>query len=109
MHTSITDSISIRYYKCEPLSSPELPPTHHHPMWDAWDLAAESCLSQLPAMISASDEAPYEYRHSTFFAEQLTAFEVWLRKGGISSLSFILAQQYPNLHPSNYLSSSRFS
>jgi regulator-associated protein of mTOR len=66
------------------MSSPELPPTHQHTMWDSWDLAAESCLSQLPGMIAAEEGGPvFEYRHSTFFAEQLTAFEVWLRKGGV--------------------------
>ena len=32
------------------------------------------CLSQLPAVL----KNPESYEHSTFFTEQLTAFEVWL-------------------------------
>lgn len=68
----------MRSCKCSPLSHPKLPPTYNHPMWLAWDLAADHCLSQLPQLINDSS---YEYKHSTFFTEQLTAFEVWLEFG----------------------------
>ncbi|KAJ3416087.1 hypothetical protein HDV05_003056 [Chytridiales sp. JEL 0842] len=75
----------MRYHSCTPMSSPALPSTHQHPMWASWDLAAETCLSQLPGLLRAAEGGPpVEYRHSTFFAEQLTAFEVWLSKGSIS-------------------------
>ncbi|KAJ3050506.1 hypothetical protein HK097_008544 [Rhizophlyctis rosea] len=75
----------MRYYHCTPMSSPQLPPTHEHSMWQAWDLAADMCLSQLPALLAAEEGGlPVDYRHSTFFAEQLTAFEVWLATGPIS-------------------------
>ena len=41
----------------------------------AWD-------QQLPALIDQEEgRRQYEYQHSTFFAEQLTAFEVYLSSG----------------------------
>ena len=71
-------------YGCHPTSMPQLPATHTHPLWESWDLAVEMVLSQIPAMKAAKtepDAKPYEYRHSTFFTEQLTAFEVYLQQG----------------------------
>lgn len=64
----------MRSYNCTPVSNSKLPSTFHHPMWQAWDLAVDLCLSQLPAILN--DEA--QFRHSPFFSEQLTAFQVWL-------------------------------
>ncbi|KAL8937813.1 MAG: hypothetical protein Q9216_004244 [Gyalolechia sp. 2 TL-2023] len=67
---------------CHPMSVPSLPETHNHPLWQAWDLTIEMVLAQLPAMIVAEEGGPpYEYRHSDFFTEQLTAFEVYLSQG----------------------------
>ena len=72
----------MRAHGCHPISSPKLPETHTHPLWQSWDLAVEMALSQLPAMLEADKtKKPYEYQHSTFFAEQLTAFEVYLSSG----------------------------
>lgn len=72
----------MRTYQCHPMSSPELPETHNHPLWQSWDLAVEMVLNQLPALIEHEEgKRHYEYQHSTFFAEQLTAFEVYLASG----------------------------
>ncbi|XP_071961463.1 regulatory-associated protein of mTOR-like isoform X2 [Antedon mediterranea] len=66
----------MRSYNCTPISSPRLPQTYQHAMWQAWDLAVDICLSQLPALLQGK-----EYKHSPFFGEQLTAFQVWLTVG----------------------------
>jgi regulator-associated protein of mTOR len=46
-------------------------------MWQAWDLALDLCLAQLPAILETEDQ----FIHSPFFEEQLTAFQVWLTLG----------------------------
>ncbi|KKZ61742.1 regulatory associated protein-mTOR [[Emmonsia] crescens] len=72
----------MRAHECHPISSPKLPETHTHPLWQSWDLAIEMVLAQLPALIEHEEgKRHYDYQHSTFFAEQLTAFEVYLSSG----------------------------
>ncbi|KAF8706341.1 hypothetical protein HU200_030603 [Digitaria exilis] len=68
----------MRSANCSPISYPLLPPTHQHHMWDAWDMAAEICLSKLPQLIADPNA---EFQPSPFFTEQLMAFEVWLDHG----------------------------
>ncbi|XP_050383493.1 regulatory-associated protein of TOR 1 [Argentina anserina] len=68
----------MRSANCSPISHPQLPSTHQHHMWDAWDMAAEICLSQLPLLV---EDPNAEFQPSPFFTEQLTAFEVWLDHG----------------------------
>lgn len=69
-------------YGCHPQSYPELPDTHQHPLWESWDLAVDLALSQLPMLEKKESEGiEYEYQSSTFFTEQLTAFEVYLARG----------------------------
>lgn len=70
----------MRVHNCHPVSHPELPDTHSHPLWASWDLAVNQCLLQLPAMEKAEKEGrTYNYQHSDFFEQQLTAFETWLQ------------------------------
>lgn len=64
----------LRSYGCTPKSHPELPETHNHPLWAAWDLASDMCVAQLPDIL----ENDAEFEPSPFFSDQLTAFEVWL-------------------------------
>nr|KAG5714826.1 hypothetical protein BaRGS_000314 [Batillaria attramentaria] len=63
-------------YNCTPTSLPKLPSTCQHPMWQAWDMTLDLCLKQLPL-----DEDGENFQHCPFFAEQLTAFQVWLMYG----------------------------
>ena len=69
----------MRAANCTPVSHPRLPSTHQHPMWQAWDMAAEMCLLQLPDLLQG--DGSKEYQPSPFFSEQLTAFELWLEHG----------------------------
>ncbi|WVR06256.1 hypothetical protein IAU60_003286 [Kwoniella sp. DSM 27419] len=78
-------------YHCTPASIPEIPSAHNHPLWHSWDLAVDACLAQLPELLDleAAREAGQSnivplsvYRPSTFFAQHLQAFEVWLAHGG---------------------------
>ena len=72
----------MRANNCHPTTQPALPETHNHPLWQAWDFAIEMVLAQLPALVASEEGGPrYDYIHSTFFSEQLTAFEVYLAQG----------------------------
>eukprot|EP00051_Salpingoeca_urceolata_P019295 m.280281 g.280281 ORF g.280281 m.280281 type:complete len:1393 (+) comp19398_c0_seq3:236-4414(+) len=64
----------MRSVNCNPVCSPPLPKTFDHPLWQAWDFAVDFCLAQLPAIL----DKKAEFVHSSFFSDQLTAFEVWL-------------------------------
>lgn len=64
-------------YNCHPQSYPVLPDTSKHPLWASWDLAVDMALAQLPKLEKNLDD----YKPSTFFAEQLTAFEIYLTRG----------------------------
>ncbi|KAH8662333.1 WD repeat domain-containing protein mip1 [Xylariales sp. PMI_506] len=69
-------------YGCHPQSFPALPDTHQHPLWESWDLAVDLALAQLPMLERKESEGiDFEYQSSTFFTEQLTAFEVYLARG----------------------------
>jgi regulator-associated protein of mTOR len=92
-------------YNCHPQSYPELPDTHQHPLWESWDLAVEMALAQLP-MLEEKEQGlrpDYEFQNSSFFTEQLTAFEVYLTQGAVEHkapdqlpvvLQVLLSQQH---------------
>lgn len=67
----------MRSYDCTPVSNPQIPDSHRHHMWSAWDLAIDLALQQLPDII----ERGATYQNSPFFEDQLTAFHVWLQRG----------------------------
>ncbi|KAI9708918.1 MAG: hypothetical protein M1820_003612 [Bogoriella megaspora] len=76
----------MRVYHCHPVCHPEIPQTHNHPLWQSWDLAVEMILAQLPSLIASEKrEIEYDYQHSSFFSEQLTAFEVYLNQGALEN------------------------
>ena len=111
----------MKNYHCTPHTYPPLPPTNTHLLWATWDLAVDTCLRQLPDLLSKStdksassgsmtpigskpgrigqngptirqepsigptkgpNDKPYVYIPNRFFADQLTAFEVWISRGG---------------------------
>ncbi|KAI9669540.1 MAG: hypothetical protein M1817_004659 [Caeruleum heppii] len=75
----------MRVHQCTPQSWPVIPDTHQHPLWQSWDLALEMVIAQLPALLDARDgRKAYEYQHSNFFAEQLTAFDIYLKQDATS-------------------------
>ena len=117
----------LRSLNCSPQSYPPLPPgVCDHPLWQAWDLVCETCLTGLLrdgiigtiyAVPTSSDEDGEENRtastaterkimtlgmvssiSSPFFAEQLTAFEIWLDFASIHKSSSHHVQE-PNELP----------
>ncbi|CAN8063241.1 unnamed protein product [Agarophyton chilense] len=54
----------MHFHRCTPASSPALPDTHNHPLWQWFELAMENILVQLPSMIADMDQSkvPQNYR-----------------------------------------------
>ncbi|CAF4953606.1 unnamed protein product [Pieris macdunnoughi] len=68
----------MRSYNCTPVASPALPSLARHPLWAAWEHTLDLALAQLPALLG---DRPPPFRHSPFFRDQLTAFQLWLDLG----------------------------
>lgn len=95
------------HLNCNPVSDPPLPESvRFHAMWDSWDLAIDQVFAQLiknasPDPYAYNMPAPEQngrangsavqqqqltnYQHSTFFEQQLTAFDIWLKYAGPST------------------------
>ncbi|GET89150.1 hypothetical protein, conserved [Leishmania tarentolae] len=77
----------LREAGCTPMTYPALSDEAHlHPMWDLWEYTVDKCVSQLPRLLAATDEAPAAYEPSSFFDDQLTAFEVWVESGDMAEV-----------------------
>jgi regulator-associated protein of mTOR len=90
----------MRNYHCTPHTVPELPSTATHPLWAAWDRSVEDIIKQLPDLIKSARPVKsepveivegrqfvplpfkYDYKSSSFFTDHLTAFELWMSRGG---------------------------
>lgn len=75
----------MRSYGCHVCSRPALPPMFEHRLWNAWDMALDLCLKQLPSVLKQTESGVREpaYEPSSFFADQLTAFSVWLGENSL--------------------------
>ena len=91
----------MRSLGCHPVSYPRIPKSYKHPLWESWDLALDTFLSQImasttpsqpsPSSPSSSQQqqqqsavsvatptAPRSYVHTSFLAQQLNGFDSWL-------------------------------
>ena len=117
----------LRSLNCTPMSNPEIPSTCNHPLWDAWDLAVETCLHQLidqgylrkstpetPVSASSEEEGEESVNANTthepqpafiavppadapFFGEQLTAFEIWLEYANTKPKNKLMIRSPPSV------------
>lgn len=75
----------MKSFNCEPQSSPHLPDTSTHHLWQSWDMTLESFinhnvnLQRGTSMIDPLNNIPLQLPSNlTFFTDQLTAFDLWL-------------------------------
>ena len=73
--------------KCKPISYPVMPDASNHHMWVVWDRALELCLLQIVNHGNSVNDST-----SSFFDEQLLAFDVWLQTDSIANQT---AEQLP--------------
>eukprot|EP00759_Apiculatamorpha_spiralis_P021263 PhF_6_TR26202/c0_g1_i1/m.37310/K07204/RAPTOR; regulatory associated protein of mTOR len=88
----------LRHTGCTPVCYPPMPTNmHNHRLWDAWDLAVESVLCQLPFLLTPELKVneSYTYQNSSFFSDQLTAFEVNIELGAFQHETKIIQEQLP--------------
>eukprot|EP01028_Stygiella_incarcerata_P001214 TRINITY_DN1192_c0_g1_i3.p1 TRINITY_DN1192_c0_g1~~TRINITY_DN1192_c0_g1_i3.p1 ORF type:complete len:1538 (+),score=424.15 TRINITY_DN1192_c0_g1_i3:82-4614(+) len=66
----------LRMCSCSPCSLPQLPSSHGHPLWDAWDFTVDNMLHFALSGVSWT-----QYKSNSFFWDHLQAFDVWLSYG----------------------------
>ncbi|KAJ8501646.1 hypothetical protein ONZ45_g12060 [Pleurotus djamor] len=74
----------MKSYGCTPHTYPALSPTNTHSMWDAWDLALDTCIRQLPVLLNKDPEIPPPAA-SNDPAHQFTPLGLGLRTGRVGS------------------------
>lgn len=88
---------------CTPVSHPALPSTHEHPLWQAWDLALDMCITQLPHVVGNNGLTTKDFVSCGFFTEQIEIFDAWLKYNVSSTtppeqlpivLQILLSQQH---------------
>ncbi|ESS69251.1 hypothetical protein TCDM_01996 [Trypanosoma cruzi Dm28c] len=76
----------LREVGCVPVAHPSIAEQAHlHHLWDLWDYTLERVISQLPDLLTPelTVNPNYTYKPSTFFMDQLMAFEVWVESGDL--------------------------
>nr|CCC52562.1 conserved hypothetical protein, fragment [Trypanosoma vivax Y486] len=77
----------LREVGCVPVSLPSVPAEAHlHHAWDLWESTLEGVICQLPDLLTSDLvlNRNYAYKPSSFFTNQLMAFEVWIKSGNLS-------------------------
>ena len=64
---------------CTASAYPPLPPAHQHNLWTLWDHALDTLLAQLVSQYQSIPVSAVILKQSSFFPDQLDAFELWLR------------------------------
>ena len=64
----------MRTYNCSPESHPSIPSTYNHPMWQAWDLALDHIVRQLPDLLES--KATYEVPLFVLYAPYTSNLEL---------------------------------
>ncbi|KAI3646285.1 hypothetical protein MP228_009213 [Amoeboaphelidium protococcarum] len=78
----------MKFYGVNPISYPSLDfdayiahQIDEHYLWESWDLVCEVALNQLPGLLNPSPpRQDLVYVNSSFFEDQLNAFELWLEE-----------------------------
>eukprot|EP01038_Epipyxis_sp_PR26KG_P006077 gene6077-8370_t len=83
----------MKSFNCFPQSSPPLPDSTTHSLWQSWDLTLESFIIHNAALVKGTMMTDPKNNMSfamssnlSFFTDQLTAFELWLDFGLPSSV-----------------------